>query len=349
MSRLLIYGVPLVVLAAVGLSYAWQSMTGPLYRPGDVRAGKVAEPLAPATDSGGRWLVAPNIELYHFESGTGTPILTVHGGPGFPPTQPWRAAPLLADRFRLIYYHQRGCGQSTRPISSFPGPNMYGNMRQLNQSLGLGAQVADIERIRGILGVDKLILIGHSFGADLAAFYAAEFPEHIRALVYVAPADLVVMPNPDSDLFSLVRQRLPAGMRPEYEAYMTEYLDFGRAFRRTEAESSAFYGRFANYYGAATGLHAPESSDASAAGFVPLAAFCGMGKHHDYSAALRAIHAPVLVIHGANDLQPESASRHFAAYFGGSRFVTVEGAGHFVFDDRPQEFAAAVRGFLTDL
>lgn len=339
-----------VCLVTAAASCLAQVAAGPLYQPGDVRAGKdVLEPLTPAGASDSRWLVAPEIELHHFEQGSGTPILIVHGGPGCPPTKLWRAGTLIAGSYRLIYYHQRGCGLSSRPIQSFCCPDMPGNMRKLHQTLGLPAQVADIERIRRTLGIEKLNLLGHSFGADIATLYAAEFPEHVRALVLVAPANMAVFPSKDAGLFERVRQRLPEEMKREYGAYLGEYFDFRRAFQRTDAESSAFFGRFGKFYGAATGCTIPQSSDAGAAGFVPLAAFCSMGQHHDYSAAYKSVMVPTLVIHGGNDLQPESVSRDFAAYFTNGHFARVEGAGHFVFDDRPEEFAAEIRRFFDSL
>ena len=46
-------------------------------------------------------------------------------------------------------------------------------------------------------------------------------------------------------------------------------------------------------------------------------------------------------------MQPESVTRGFAARFPNCRFTQVEGASHFVFDDRPEEFAAQVREFLA--
>jgi proline iminopeptidase len=341
-------GVLVLLLAAVA-GVAWYWMTGPMYRPGDVRAGRnVAEPLTPPAQTADRWLVAPGIELHHFEQGSGPEILTVHGGPGFPPTEPWAAGRILGERYKLIYYHQRGCGLSTRPIASFTNPNQYANMQLLNRTLGLPAQIADIERIRRILGQDKLVLMGHSFGAITAALYAAEFPEHVKALVFVAPANLAVMPVRGEDLFALVRRRLPASMKDEYERYLSEYFDFRAAFQRTEQQSSEFYGRFGKYYFAAGGP-IPAGSDSSGAGYVPLAAYLGLGKHHDYSAALHGVTAPVLVIHGGDDLQPEADSRRFGKLFPNSRFVAVAGAGHFAFNDRPGEFAAAVRGFLDPL
>jgi proline iminopeptidase len=349
-KMILIGGGILVLLLAAVAGIGWYWMTGPMYRPGDVRAGRnVAEPLTPPAQgpATNRWTVAPGIELYHFEQGSGPAILTVHGGPGFPPTAPWAAGRILGERHTLIYYHQRGCGLSTRPIASFTDPNQYANMQRLNRTLGLPAQIADIERIRRILGQDKLVLVGHSFGAITAALYAAEFPEHVKALVFVAPANLAVLPVHGDDLFALVRRRLPDSMKDEYERYLVEYFDFRAAFKRTEAQSSEFYGRLGKYF--AAGAAIPAGSDSFGAGYVPLAAYLGMGRHHDYTAAFHGVTAPVLVIHGGGDLQSEATSRAFGQIFPHSRFVAIAGAGHFVFNDRPEEFAAAVRGFFDPL
>src|ERR1039458_17739 len=152
MVKILVGVAVLLLCVVVGGMWIWHRMTGPPYQPGDVRAGKdLAEPLTPPQAAGGRWLVAPDIELYHFEEGTGTPVLVVHGGPGVPPAQPWRARKSLP--YRVIYYHQRGCGLSSRPIHSFSGSNMYENMRQANRTLGLPAQGGAIQRMRPILGV----------------------------------------------------------------------------------------------------------------------------------------------------------------------------------------------------
>jgi pimeloyl-ACP methyl ester carboxylesterase len=93
----------------------------------------------------------------------------------------------------------------------------------------------------------------------------------------------------------------------------------------------------------------PQTGDVSAAGYEPLAIYCGMGKHHDYSAALRAVATPGLVIHGSLDMQPESVSRGFAARFPNCRFAQIDGASHFVFEDRPEEFAGQAREFLKGI
>jgi proline iminopeptidase len=151
-----------------------------MYQPGQVRAGVgVTEPLMPpaAPSKPGFFQVTTDIRLHYFAVGQGEEILVIHGGPGLAPGEPWPAAPLLADRFRLVFYHQRGCGRSTRPFERAPDGGMD-TFRRVHDKLGLGAQVADIERIRRLLGKEQVTLLGHSFGALIAALYASEFPGH---------------------------------------------------------------------------------------------------------------------------------------------------------------------------
>lgn len=66
-------------------------------------------------------------------------------------------------------------------------------------------------------------------------------------------------------------------------------------------------------------------------------------------AALRAITAPTLVIHGANDLQSEASSRSFADAIPNADFERIRGAGHFPFLDQREAFAAAVGRFLSSV
>ncbi len=342
----------LVLLAAA----VWHWFNSPLYQPGDIRAGKnLREPLAPPSQAGARpgyWRVAGDVELFHFEEGSGEPILTVHGGPGFVPSGPWAAGAALGADYRLMYYHQRGCGLSSRPIRSLPKRGFYQSMQTLNRTLGLPAQVSDIERIRRILGQEKLILAGHSFGAFLAALYAAEFPEHVRAVIAVAPANLAVLPTPEGNLFDQIRQRLPAQRLPEYEKFLAEYFDFHGAVKKSDDELAAMYRRFGTFYLAASpaaARHDIAGTMEGNGGMMPLAIYLSMGRRHDYRDAFRKVAAPVLVIHGSDDLQSAAWSRGFAELFPRHRMVEIAGAGHFVFADQPAGFAAAVKDFLRGL
>lgn len=333
--------------------------TQPLYRPGMVRAGEnLSAPLTPPSQpaDSGTWLVEPGIELAHFESGTGRNVLVIHGGPGQPYTQPDSGLEMLTGDFRFHYYDQRGCGDSTRPIDRFDSPNTYENMTHLDQTLGLGSQIADIERIRQILGDDKLILIGHSWGGFLASLYAAEFPEHVEALVLISPANTLIMPQPDSDsdLFASVRAELSPEELAEYDAFMKEYFDFGSLFEKSEADLIAMNEKFGDYYikiidteGLEDEANLPEQGHPG--GWMVWAQYISMGQRHDYSKALADVNVPVLVIHGANDLQSESASRLYVDAFPNAEVIVIENASHFSSEQQPEQFAAVVGEFLSNL
>src|SRR5512145_2478257 len=196
--------VTIVILVGVLVAGVWYFMGQPMYQPGMAREGKnIRYSLTPPKQAGypDYWEVDPEVRLYHFSQGEGRNVLVVHGGPGVPFHAPLSALEPLAGEYRFQYYDQRGCGNSIRPIDTFASQNTYENMTTLNEVLGLGTQLADIERIRQLLGDEKLILIGHSWGGFLASMYAAEFPEHVEALILVSPADTLLMPQKEGDLF----------------------------------------------------------------------------------------------------------------------------------------------------
>ncbi len=344
-------GVTALVVLAVG-AYFWYNMVKPLYQPSMVREeANLSAPLAPPAQSASEafWKVEADIELWHFAQGQGKNVLIVHGGPGYPYTNLWAGLEPLSTEYRFHYYDQRGCGKSTRPFDRFELSNYYENMTSLEQKLGIGAQVADIERIRRILGEEKLILIGHSWGGFLASLYAAEFPERVEALILVSPANTLVMPQPDadSDLFASLSLRLPESERPAFDAFMEEYLDFSTLFEKSEADLVGLNQEFGRFYAMVSQQAAPEQGDPG--GWMVWAMYVSMGTRHDYRPALRNVTAPVLVLHGANDLQSEAASRIYADAFPNARFAVIPDSSHFSFEEQPDTFADVISAFLSEI
>src|SRR5512134_1922872 len=324
----------ILIIAAGGF---WYVSMQPLYKPGMVQEmGAALTPPDQPKDSE-KWLVESNIELAHFAVGEGRNVLIIHGRPGQPFTQPMSGLEPLTSEFQFHYYDQRGCGESTRPIDRFESKNMYENMKTLDQKLGLGAQIADIERIRQILGDEKLILIGHSWGGFLASMYAAEFPEHVEALILVSPANTLVMPQPDadSDLFAAVRAKLHPDEQAEFDAFMKEYLNFNTLFQKSEAELVAMNEKFGQYYLKIidVDMEAEWPEQGKPGGWMVWAGYVSMGQRHDYRPALREIDVPVLVIHGADDLQSEAATRLYVDAFPNTKFAVIENASHTSFED----------------
>lgn len=354
MKRVLIAIAAGLVIAIVAVGgFVWYMMGKPLYEPGMVRAesdlrGALDPPDQPRNP--GIWQMETDIELTRFMFGVGPPVLVVHGGPGQPIAAPPPVLQKLAPEFTFHYYDQRGCGDSTRPFDRFEG-KFYENVKRLDRALGLGAQIADIERIRRILGEEKIILLGHSFGGFIATLYAAEFPEHVERLVLVAPADLLVMPADGDDMLALIEKALPEAKREEYAAFLDdEYLDFGSIFDKSESELVASNNRFAEYYVEAVGPdHFPPGARVkpeATGGWGVQALYLSMGLRHDYRDALAAVRAPVLVLHGTEDLVPVAGSQRYVDLLRNARLVEYEGGDHFLLYEQDPKLVETVGAFL---
>ncbi|MDD3764424.1 MAG: prolyl aminopeptidase [Nevskiales bacterium] len=109
-------------------------------------------------------------ELHVEECGNpeGTPVVFVHGGPGGG-SEPWHRQFFDANRYRIILFDQRGCGRSTP----------HAELRE-NTTWDL---VADMEKIRELLGIQKWVVFGGSWGSTLGLAYAVTHPRRCRALI----------------------------------------------------------------------------------------------------------------------------------------------------------------------
>jgi proline iminopeptidase len=352
--KLAIIGIIVAVVFSLGSFVLYHFMTGPMYKSGQVRAGlNLSAPLEPPAqpESTTHFQVSPDIRLHRFEHGDGPVALVVHGGPGSPPRGTWPGLELVAGR-RFVYYHQRGCGESTRPFDRLEGGFME-KLETLERKLGLGAQVADIERIRRILGEEKLVIVGHSFGGFIASLYAAEFPERVAALILIGPATVVKMPNDHDDLFETIRSELPEERHAVFDTWRERYLSMNGILDSNEAELAALSRDFGTYWKEAVlarGLTFPEELEIdNNGGWISFAMYFSMGMRHDYSPHLAKVTAPVLVIHSEKDFQSEAASRDYVGFFPNASLAVVKGVGHFPFFEAPEDFATTVRPFLEKL
>jgi proline iminopeptidase len=103
----------------------------------------------------------------------GIPAVVLHGGPGSG-AGPWWAGFFAPRRYRVVLPDQRGAGRST-PSAADPTTDL-----SVNTTAHL---VADLERMRTHLGVDRWVLLGGSWGSTLALTYAVTNPERVRAAV----------------------------------------------------------------------------------------------------------------------------------------------------------------------
>ena len=320
-------------------------MQQPLYSPVALATHPNLDPVGGEHDA---WEVAPGILLRYFASGEGQDVLVVHGGPGIPPTGSAPAFDALGDSYQFYYYDQRGSGLSTRPEFVFSG-SQWDNIQQLEGALGIAEQLADIERIRRLLGDDKLILVGHSYGALLAALYAAELPDRVEKLILIAPADLIVFPSRNGGLFDNLREGLPPDQREAYDEWQQRYFDLGAIFDKSEPELQELDAELFIFFEAVAGpvplaVAPPQEHIGS---WHARAQFFSMGQRHDYSDALGAVTAPTLIVHGAIDLQPIDVAQDYDAWIRNTQVVTIDGAGHFPHYTHAEDLAPIVRAFLS--
>lgn len=345
------------VVIAIAVGYMFWMMGQPIYTFGSVNtAENLRNPLEPPeqTDSTS-WRVESDITLHYDVYGSGKPVIIVHGGPGIPYANTWKGLAPLEKQYEFYYYHQRGAGKSTRPLDSFESKNYPKNVSELDKTLGLGAQIADIERIRRILGEDKLLLIGHSFGGFVAALYAAEFPDKVEKLVLVAPAGMLTPPQKDTNLFDAVRAKLPETDRTKYDALMKEYFNFGNIFSKTDSDLVDLHTQVGHFILKGMGYdYSKMGTPPTPGGWSVFAVYFSTGKSPDYRDAVRHITAPTLIIHGDDDDIALNGSQQYEEYIPNAKFVPIGCSGestisgHFIYDDCPEQFATTVINFLAD-
>jgi proline iminopeptidase len=137
-----------------------EPMSVPSGRPDGIRTG------------GGRKIrLTSGHEVWVKQVGVGAvPVLTLHGGPGFPHYYLECLEDFLPrDRIRFWYYDQLGCGFSDRPDD----PSLWTIDRFRDE----------VEQVRSALGIDRFVLYGHSWGGMLAIEYALAFPQYLVGLV----------------------------------------------------------------------------------------------------------------------------------------------------------------------
>lgn len=138
------------------------------------RAAALAKPRAAGrtADSSVRWITLANgHKVWTQRRGSGGPkVLLLHGGPGFSHDYMDCFADFLPDAgYEMYFYDQLGCGLSDRPddVSLWTLPRY----------------LQEVEEVRAALGLDRFILIGHSWGGILGIEYALKHPGRLAAFV----------------------------------------------------------------------------------------------------------------------------------------------------------------------
>jgi len=108
--------------------------------------------------------------LAGYRTGSGTPLLILHGGPGVPCSYVYRAhEQYAAEGFEVVSWDQLGCGRSDRPND----PSLWTVTRFVDE----------VEEVRRQLGWDRFLMLGNSWGGILGMEYCLQHLDRVQAFV----------------------------------------------------------------------------------------------------------------------------------------------------------------------
>jgi pimeloyl-ACP methyl ester carboxylesterase len=262
-------------------------------------------------------------------TGEGAPVICLPGGPMQDTEYLGDLGGLTAHR-ELIMLDLRGTGRSAVPEDT--------------ASYRCDRLVDDVEALREHLGLDRVDLLAHCAGANLAALYAARHPGRVGRLALITPSTVAV------GITATAEQRLGVARRqagkPWFAAAFAalEAIVAGDATDDRWAAIEPFlYGRWDAAARAHQAAQAGHRNDEAAAAFGAEGAFDPPRTR----TALAKLDAPVLLLAGETDLNTVPAVvAEYATLFRHAEPVVQPGAGHFPWLDDAARFVAVTAEFL---
>ncbi|OFE15190.1 hypothetical protein BA895_22750 [Humibacillus sp. DSM 29435] len=285
---------------------------------------------------------------YVKRAGTGpvrsTPVVVLHGGPGIPDMAGDVAffGQLAGLGFDVYVYDQLGAGSSTR----LTGPTGY----------SIDRDVADLEQIRRVIGAEQMILIGHSYGAGLAAHYLAGHPGRVAKLVLSSPAPI----DPADRSSDRATAGLEVGPRlRSYVAALAPRALLGYALLQVnpvaahaylgDAEADARNDTILTITAPALHCSPQLVSPVHGSGFYALQYPQSATAHppRDIRPALTGLPTPTLIFKGSCDYLSWHSATTYRQALPDSELIYLPGAGHNTYQDQPGAVINAIRAFLT--
>jgi proline iminopeptidase len=249
----------------------------------------------------------------------------IHGGPGADHTGFKPTFSALSNKLQLVYFDHRGQGRSARGAK---------------ETYTLDNNVEDMEALRQHLGLDKIVVIGGSYGGMVALSYAIRYPQNVSHLIAIATTASYrfldrareILAQRGTDQQKTVAQRLWDG-NFETEEQLKEYFDvMGSMYSLT---------------------HDPKLSDDRwertifSIDAINIA-FGGFLRTYNIVDQLYKITAPTLVIGGKHDwiCAPEF-SEEIAKAIPNADLRIFENSGHSIRADEPEALMDAIAGFLV--
>lgn len=292
---------------------------------------------------------ADNVRLFYRKVGEGSNfIVFLHGGPGLSLENGGRLMDPLADEgHAVIMYDQRGGGRSE--FVKEPG------------LLTAASHVRDLEALREHFAIEKMSLIGLSWGSGLAVLYADAHPERVARIVFLTPmppakkpywqqrfekTDSLIAPKDAERLKELQKESETAGddqiqaiCREQFRITSGPYLFSAGSYDPSRPEATIAGREIAGICGVppAALRNRPLSTQA---------VLRSLGDF-DFRPMLAKLKVPVLVVEGEKTNVPLDATQEWVKATPGARLLLVPDAGHMALEEKPdalQDIAIFLNG-----
>jgi proline iminopeptidase len=271
--------------------------------------------------------------LYYKTIGKKDPIIIIHGGPGMHHGYFLPAMLELSKNHQIILYDQRGCGKATSEVID-------------SDSINIKTFVSDLEVLRKSLGLNKVTLLGHSFGGFLAMQYAIKYHKNLSSLILVGamPADF----NGYNSFLLEFERRI--------QKIANEINSIRKSSKFKKGDPKAVYRFYRIIF--ETYLYDPEKIDEISLAFEPFAAINGFKVYDifdqnlfkskfDILSDLKNLSIPTLIVHGSSDPIPLETAKRISSAITNSKLVVLKRCGHFPFVEQPEKFFYVLEDFCN--
>jgi proline iminopeptidase len=248
----------------------------------------------------------------------------IHGGPGADHTSDRPTFAPLSHKLQFVYFDHRGQGRSARGA---------------RETYTLDNNIEDMEALRQYLGLEKIVVIGSSYGGMVALSYAIRYPQNVSHLIVICTV---------GDCRFLSRaQELLAERGTEEQKAIAQRLWNG-AFENEE-QLGEFFQVMRSLYSFTYDPHSQQqilnsmilSPDAINV------AFSGFLRSYSVLDQLHKITSPTLVIGGRHDwICPPEFSEEIASKIPHAQLRIFENSGHLIRVDEPDALREAITTFL---
>ncbi|HIJ66415.1 MAG TPA: alpha/beta fold hydrolase [Candidatus Hydrogenedentes bacterium] len=267
--------------------------------------------------------------LYCEREGSGMPLVLLHGGPGATHHCFHPYFSHAADFAKVVYYDQRGCG-----LSEYKEGEGY----------SIDQAVDDLDKLRKALGIDKWVVLGHSYGGLLAQCYAVKYPERLAGLVLVGSSMAARIPLDSTRQYDF--------LSPEEQARIGE-IHSNRGLSMAQSVFNAHLNgdwKRQNYYRPSRErlaqvalyewVHDPRFRRSVGQDTSKM----------DLKEAFETCPIPTIVMEGEWDLTWNTDKRDkLHKNHPKSRLIVFETSSHNPFEDEPERFFAELKGFVNAL